>query len=292
MNIPIFAPLHIAVVAVLFTAIPALAADAPPVRPPVALVQTIPLPQITGGMNHFDADAKRERFFLTGTSDKLVLVIDLKGGKVMRTIMTDFSPAAARYAPDLNVLCISGGGGVTLFDGDSFEPITKVELGGAVDELQYDGHTRKLYAGIQDATAPAIGVIDLSARKLLTKIKLPKPAQGFVLEEQGARLFANTPGADQVTVIDRDKEAVVAEWKLTDAQSNYPAALDENNHRLFVGCRRPARLLVLDTESGKTVATTETGEGADDMSFDASTRRIDLACGGNGVITVAQQEDP
>src|SRR5438552_7799654 len=286
MNIALVGRLPILLVGILIAARPAGAAN--PQRseqapPRLSLVQTIPLPQITGGMNHFDADAKRERFFLTGTSDKQVLVIDLKNGKVLRTIATAFSPAAARYAPDLNLLCISGGGGVSLDDGDSFEPLAKIELASAVDELQYEPQSHKLYAGIQDSAAPAIGVIDLSAHKLLTKIKLPKSAQGFVLEERGARLFANTPGADQVTVIDRDKQVVVAEWKLTEAQSNFPAALDEKNHRLFVGCRRPARLLVFDPWSGKAIASAEIGEDTDDMSFDPATRRIYLACGGNAL---------
>jgi len=94
-----------------------------------------------------------------------------------------------------------------------------------------------------------------------------------------------------VTVIDREKQAVVAEWKLSEAESNYPAALDEEHHRLLVGCRRPARLLILDTDSGKVVASTETGEGADDMSFDPATHRAYLACGGSGAITIIQEQD-
>jgi DNA-binding beta-propeller fold protein YncE len=253
-------------------------------------VQTIPLAQITGGMNHFAADAKRERFFFTGTSDKQLLVIDLKTGKLVKTI-SGFSPAAACFAPDLNVLCVSGAGAVRLYDGESYEPLAKLQLGSAMDELQYDPKTHRLYAGIMDAATPAIGVIDLSERRLVTKIKLPKPAQGFVLEQNGTRLFANTPDARQVTVIDRDKQAVVAEWKLEDAQWNYPAALDEEHHRLFVGCRKPARLLIVNTQSGKVVGSAETGHGADDMSFDPVTRRVYVACGGSGVITVVQQQD-
>src|SRR4051812_27913888 len=71
--------------------------------PPLSLAQTITLPQITGGMNHFAADAKRERFFLTGTVDKQLLVVDLKSGKVIKTI-GGYSPAAACFAADLNLL--------------------------------------------------------------------------------------------------------------------------------------------------------------------------------------------
>ena len=259
--------------------------------PPLTLVQTIPLPQITGGMNHFDSDGKQQRFFLTGTTDKKTLIIDLKAGAVLHVIDDGYSPAAARYAPDLNVLCISGGGGVTLYDGDSFKALAKIDLASAVDELRYDTRNHRLYAGVQNTSAPAIAVIDVPAQKLLTKIKLPKSAQGFVMEKEGQRLFANTPGADQVTVIDCQKQAVVAEWKLSEAKSNFPAALDETNHRLFIGCRKPARLLVIDTDSGKTVASAETGEGADDMSFDPATKRVYLACGGSGVISVIEQQD-
>jgi DNA-binding beta-propeller fold protein YncE len=147
-----------------------------------------------------------------------------------------------------------------------------------------------LYVGMMDADKAGIAVIDIPGRKSLARLKLPAKPQGFVVEEEGARIYANTPGANQVTVLDRRTRAIVAEWRLTEAQSNYPIALDEKNHRLFVACRRPARLLVLDTASGKTVASIETGGDADDMSFDPASKRIYLACG-DGVITTIQQVD-
>ena len=68
------------------------------------------------------------------------------------------------------------------------------------------------------------------------------------------------------------------------------AALDEANHRLLIGCRKPACMLVIDTETGKVMASAPTGAGADDMSFDAANRRAYLSCG-SGVISVVQQDD-
>jgi hypothetical protein len=114
--------------------------------------------------------------------------------------------------------------------------------------------------------------------------------QGFAAEQGGTRLFANTPGARQVTVLDRNTGTVAAQWKLTEAQSNYPMALDEKNQRLFVVCRRPARLLVLDSATGRTITSTECGGDADDMSFDAAAKRIFVACG-DSVISTIQQVD-
>ena len=63
--------------------------------------------------------------------------------------------------------------------------------------------------------------------------------------------------------------------------------LDEANHRLFIGCRSPARLLVLDTASGKTVAQIEISSDTDDVFYDAKRQRIYVSCG-EGFLDVFQ----
>jgi DNA-binding beta-propeller fold protein YncE len=259
-----------------------------PESAPLVLVQTVALPEITGGMNHLAVDAKRQRFFITAPGESKVVVVDLKTGKALWTLAGP--AAAARFLPDLDLLCVAGGHSVSLYDGPSLKPSGTVNLDSALDELQYDAREKRLYVGMMDAEKPGIGVIDVPGRELLARLKLPGKPQGFVLEENGVRIYANTPAAKQVTVLDRNTRAVAAEWKLPEAQSNYPIALDETNQRLFVGCRKPARLLVLDTASGKTLASVETGGDADDMSFDPANKRIYIACG-DGVITTVREMD-
>jgi hypothetical protein len=46
-------------------------------------------------------------------------------------------------------------------------------------------------------------------------------------------------------------ERIRAKWGLAGALAKYPMALDEAGARLFVGCRLPARPIVLDTVSGE-----------------------------------------
>jgi DNA-binding beta-propeller fold protein YncE len=263
-----------------------------PAAPSLKLVRAIPLPQVTGGMNHLAADAKHGRFFVTATGDQAVVVVDLKAGKADKVLRLrgGARPAAAAFAPDLNQLCVSGGGVVTVYDGDSFAELGSIELGRAVDELRYEPRERRLYAGVMDPDSPAIAVIDLPARKVLGQVKLPAKPQGFEVEEGGTRVFVNTPGVRQVTVVDRRAMKVVAAWKLDDGEGNYPLALDEAGHRLFVGCRRPAVVLVLDAETGKVVARVGSGGDADDLCFDRSGKRAYVSCG-DGVVTVIRQED-
>jgi DNA-binding beta-propeller fold protein YncE len=270
-------------------AMAASSASSQPAGSPLVLVQTVPLPDIKAGMNHMDADAKRGRVFVTAPSDKLLAVVDLKAGNVDRSI-TGFGPAAARFTPDLNILCVSGANVVRMYDGDSLEMLGKVDVAGSVDELQYDPTTQRLYGGITDSKNPGLAVIDVPGRKLLATVKLPAKPQGMILSDDGTRLYANTTGADAVTVVDCQKQTILWTWKLADAHSNYPIALDDKDHRLFVGCRKPAAVLVLDTQTGNEVAQAECVADTDDMSFD-SVHRLILVSGGAGVLTIIQQVD-
>ena len=66
-------------------------------------------------------------------------------------------------------------------------------------------------------------------------------------------------------------------------------ALDEADHRLFVGAWSPPRLLVLDTETGKTVANLGSVGDADDIFYDAKAKRIYVS-GGDGAIRAFAQK--
>jgi hypothetical protein len=101
----------------------------------------------------------------------------------------------------------------------------------------------------------------------------------------------NVPYSGEIEVVDRTKKEVVAKWPLTAAQSNFPMVLDEDHHRLFVGCRKPAKMLVLDTETGKVASEIECVGDTDDLFLDAVHQKIYVS-GGAGSITVIEQIDP
>jgi hypothetical protein len=86
-------------------------------------------------------------------------------------------------------------------------------------------------------------------------------------------------------VVDREKCAVIATWPIRDTSENFPMALDEANHRLFVGTRNPARLLILDSETGNTIASLDSSGDTDDIFYDATAKRIYVS-GGEGAISV------
>jgi hypothetical protein len=77
-------------------------------------------------------------------------------------------------------------------------------------------------------------------------------------------------------------------WPVS-AKANYPMALDEANHRLFVGCRRPAKALVYDTTSGKEITTFDIVGDTDDLFYDATRKRV-YVIGGEGYVDVFQSD--
>ena len=119
-------------------------------------------------------------------------------------------------------------------------------------------------------------------------IKLAAHPEAFELEKRGNRIFVNVPNARHVAVIDRDKGEVVATWKTGDASANFPMALDETNHRLFIGCRSPSKLVVLNTESGNLVASIGISSDIDDIFYDSKRHRIYAICSA-GKIDIIEQ---
>src|SRR5262249_14543922 len=144
-----------------------------------------------------------------------------------------------------------------------------------------------LYVGYGNG---ALGVFEALTGKVVGNVALPAHPEAFALEQSGPRIFVNVPKAKQVAVIDRQKRAVVTHWAVTQAAANYPMALDEAHHRLFIGCRQPARVLVFDTDSGKFLAQVECAGDTDDVFYDAQHQRVYVS-GGEGFISVLAQLD-
>jgi hypothetical protein len=113
--------------------------------------------------------------------------------------------------------------------------------------------------------------------------------ESFQLEKMGTRVFVNVPDKQEVEVADLVKGTVLNRWPVS-CTTNFPMSLNESHHRLFVGCRIPARLAVFDTETGKIVASPTIVEHTDDLFFDASKGRIYIL--GESFIEAWRELDP
>jgi hypothetical protein len=135
-----------------------------------------------------------------------------------------------------------------------------------------------------------IAVIAIPEGKLVAKISLPAKLQGIAVEQNGDRIFVNMPTLAQIAVVDRKKRVALQSWTLEGFQGNSPIGLDEARHRLFVGSRIPARLVVIDTNTGKPVTGVDINNESDDLFYDQRGKRIYISCG-EGFVDIVQQRD-
>jgi len=253
------------------------------------LKQTIPLPGVEGRIDHLALDASGERLFVCALGNNTVEVLDLRRGERIRSITGLGAPQGIAYIPEFDRLFVANdkGGICKIYDGKSFQTVGELDLKDDADNVRYNSVGKQIYVGFGSG---GIGIIDAADGKQLGSIKLSAHPEAFELEKQGKRIFVNVPNSRHVAVIDRDKGEIVATWKTDLAFENFPMALDEMNHRLFVGCRLPAKLVVLDTESGEVVAKIDISGDPDDVFYDGKRHRIYAICGA-GKIDIIEQTD-
>lgn len=253
------------------------------------LTKTIPLPGVTGRFDHFAIDTKGRRLFVAALGNNTLEVVDLASGKHLKSIIRLRKPTGVLYLADRNQIGIANGddGTLKLFDGASYQLSKSVGSLDDADNVRLDANAKLIYVGYGEG---ALAIIDFTTMKQTGRIKLQAHPESFQLEKDGNRIFVNVPDAKQVAVIDREMQAIIATWAMTKFQANFPMALDELNHRLFIGCRKAARLLVLDTAGGKPVTDLAIDGDTDDLFYDARLKRLYVSCG-EGFIDIIDQQD-
>jgi DNA-binding beta-propeller fold protein YncE len=261
---------------------PAAADDA------LALVRTIDLPRVEGRIDHLAFDAAGQRLYVAALGNNTVEVLDVKAGAHVKSLPGFREPQGIAVALETKTVAIANGQGegLQLVSADDYRAGTMVRLGDDSDNVRYDAAAKRLYVGFGSG---ALAAIDPANAKVLGEAKLAGHPESFQLERSGSRVFVNVPTANQIAVVDRNGMKVVAAWPVTTAKSNFPMALDEADHRLFIGCRRPARGLVYDTTNGKEIASFDIVGDTDDLFYDSTRKRV-YVTGGEGFLDVVQDQ--
>jgi len=255
---------------------------------PLVLTGAVPLASVHGRIDHLGVDYKG-RLFVCALGNNSEEAIDLGAGRVIHSVSVP-RPQGVVYAAASNELFVgSDEGKLYIYSGDALELITSIDFGDDVDNLRYDAAKKLVYVAYGDDDAGAIAIIDATTNKRLEhEYKLGAHPESFQLEANGPNLYVNLPDLKQIAVINRSTQAITR-WHLK-AESNFPMALDEAGHTLFVVTHAPALLLVLDTATGRQIAAIPTVQNSDDVFFDPARERIYVP-GGEGSIDVFQRID-
>jgi DNA-binding beta-propeller fold protein YncE len=266
---------------------------------PLKLIETIPMPGLhDGDFDHFAVSVPDHLLFLTAEENSAVEVFDLRTNKLIHTISDLKAPHSMVYRADLKKLFVVDGDAaeVKIYQGDSYKPAGSIKLTDDADSSAYDPATKYMYVvnGGKGAHVAytLISVIDTTADKKLADIKIDSESvEAMALEKSGPLMFANVPSSNTVAVIDREKRTVIAHWSVEqEGKKNAAMGFDEADHRLFVVTRDPAKVVVLDSKSGKIVGSLPCSGSTDDAVYDPGSKRLYVA--GVPFLTVYELRGP
>jgi DNA-binding beta-propeller fold protein YncE len=273
-------------------------------KSPLRLIQTIPLPGFEGGdFDHLNYDLKDNRLYLAAEDHKTVEVFDLRTAKPIHSITGFLAPHAILCPPSSTGIIVTDEdrdkeGWIKLVDKQTYKVTKTITLPVGADVAAFDPVTNYAYIrgrSTKGASSIQVAIVDVKDFKHVGDINFPGDRlEGMAVEQAGKRrLFVGLTGTREVGAADLNTHAVVARWPVPGATPStivQAVALDEANHRLFVVCRKPAKVFAFNTETGDVVATLAAPEVMDDLSFDAARKRIYVP--GGPSTSVFQEVDP
>ena len=269
-------------------------------KQPLKLVQTIPMPNVKGRIDHMDVDVKGKRLFVSGLENGSVEVVDLQASRWTKSIAGFLKPQGIAYVPALNKLFVASGddGMVRVFRGDTLELLDSIKLELGPNRVAYDAAKQVLYVGYGGKDAGKdfgeVGAIDVRTDKKIFDVQVAAHPSELLLDKAGDTLFVFVSVVSKIQVVDIAKREVRVTWPVS-SQRPGDAALDEASARLFIGTHTPPEMIAMDAKTGKEVAHLPTTDGMDGVYFDAARKRVYISGGRGedvGSVYVYQQKGP
>lgn len=171
---------------------------------------------------------------------------------------------------------------VTIFDTETLKEVSKVKVGMRPDAIIFDRSSNRVFTfngGSNDATAidAATGTVALGGR--------PE----FAVSDGKGEIFVNIEDKSEIVAFDAKELKVKNHWSLAPGDGPSGLSMDRKNRRLFAVCGNE-KMIVLDADTGKVVASPTIGKGPDASAFDAGENLAFSSNGQDGTLTLIKEE--
>ena len=252
---------------------------------PYHLLKEIPVSS-DGGWDDLTVDSVAQRLYVSHGAK--VVVIDLAHDAVIGEITNTPGVHAIAIAPELNRGFTSNGreNMVGIFDLKTLQMIARVNTETNPDAILYEPLWKKVYAF--NGRSQSATVVDAASGDVTATIPLGGKPEFARADSKAGRVFVNIEDRNEVAAIDTRTRRVVNHWPIAPGEGASGLALDEKNHRLFLGCDNHL-MVMMDGTTGKVLASVPIGEGVDGNAFDPGTQLAFASCG-DGTVTIAREE--
>ncbi len=241
-----------------------------------------------GGWDYLTVDSAARRVYITrGTH---VMVIDADSLLQVGDIPDTPGVHGVALVPDLRRGFTSNGRAntVTVFDVNTLKPVSQVKVGDGPDAIAFDAVSRRVFtfnARGHDTTA-----IDAGSGEVAASLPLGGKPEFAVPDGKGF-MFVNIEDKSEMVRFDTRKLTVVDRWPITGCEEPTGLALDARNQRLFIGCGN-RKMAIMAADSGKLLQLLPIGPGVDGVAFDPVQQLAFSTNGGNGTLSVVQEQSP
>jgi hypothetical protein len=221
-----------------------------------------------GGMDYVTLDAKNHRLYIPRSTH--TMVVDADSGKAIADIPGQKHNHGVALVPEAGRGFISDGAGAIVI----FDLKTNAVLGTITAQPDADGIIFDKASGLVLVVSGDNGVlmtlkpdVDPKTGSIDAPIALGGKPE-FLVSDGAGKVYINLEDKDQVAVVDIKARKVLAHWPVAPGGSPVGLSIDRAKRRLFIGCRKPQKLIVMSTDDGKVVADLPIGTGVDATQFD------------------------
>jgi DNA-binding beta-propeller fold protein YncE len=178
---------------------------------------------------------------------------------------------------------------VQMWDSKTMTVIKTIDVDGNPDGLLGDPFNHHIY--IFSHSAPNATVIDAKDGTVLGTIDLGGAPEQAATDGKG-HIYVDIEDKASVAVIDAKEMKMTGTYDLNGKGAGCAGlALDAKNHVLFVACRDPQVMVMLDANTGKFLDSLPIGRGCDGVVFNPRTLEA-FSSQGDGTLTVIKESSP
>jgi YVTN family beta-propeller protein len=174
------------------------------------------------------------------------------------------------------------------FDLGTLKVQQHIKAGQDADAIAYDAASGHIF--VVEGDPGTVTVIDPKADRVIATIEAGGKLE-FAAADGKGKLYVNGEEKKEIVRIDTRTNQVDAHWPIPNCESPHGLAVDPASHRVFSSCVNKV-LVVVNTESGATVATVPIGAGSDAAAFDSKRKLVFSSNGRDGTLSVIQEKDP
>jgi DNA-binding beta-propeller fold protein YncE len=241
-----------------------------------------------GGWDYLSVDSAGRRLYVShGTK---VVVFDIDKDAVVGEIADTPGVHGLAVASELKRGFTSNGreNKASIVDLQTLKTLSQVDTGQNPDGMLFEPGQQEVY--MFNGRGHSATVFEAGSGKVVATIPMSGKPEFAAADPQAGRVYNNIEDKNEVAVIDTKTHQVVATWPIAPGEEASGMAIDLAHHRLFLGCGNKL-MVMMDSTTGKVVASVPIGEGVDANAFDPGTQLAFSSCG-SGTVTIAKQEAP